>query len=70
MSAESRLNVDTSYEDSDTIEMVKEKMKKIKIKIKTQRLIVMTIALRGFKVALVKKRLAGPIDPLLPRLVK
>ena len=29
MSAESRLNVDTSYEDSDTIEVVKEKMKKI-----------------------------------------
>ena len=29
MSAESRLNVDTSYEDSDTDEVVKEKMKKI-----------------------------------------
>ena len=29
MSAESRLNVDASYEDSDTIEVVKEKMKKI-----------------------------------------
>ena len=29
MSAKRRLNVDASYEDSDTIEMVKEKMKKI-----------------------------------------
>ena len=29
MSAERRLNVDASYEDSDTIEMVKQKMKEI-----------------------------------------